>query len=303
MENRKISIERGYRSDFTIRSVMDEEVDIVRYLYLEKEYDENGNLVSDKTFDEDGSYQEFTTCGYDHRNRKIWVQNQFDEDEITDTTHFEFGEGDKPISARKVYADESEDSIVYTYDQDGNLIERKTINDEGDIEEWVVRRYNANGQEVFYERTEHGEVVFREEQQYNEAGKPVRVVLWEADSDRTTEHRVVYDEEGYQKRLEKYYETGRLLGVTEIVRHEEGQPLEILDKGESGTNRTLFTYDEKGRAVLQQEFNSGGLMINEIIRSYDEMGNLVATEVTSDRQGRGMNMHYRIDYEYEYFGN
>lgn len=302
MENRKIRLERGYRSDFTIRSVMDEEVNIVRYLYLEKEYDENGNLVSEKTFDEEGSYQEFTTCGYDHRNRKIWIQNQFDEVEITDTIHFEFGEGEQPISARKVYADGSEDSIIYTYDPDGNLIERKVMSEEGDVEEVAVRRYNANGQEVFYERTEQGEVVFREEQEYNEAGKPVRVVLWEGDSDRTTEHRVLYDEEGYQKRLERYDETGRILGKTEILRQEEGRPLEILDQSDTGINRTLFTYDEKGRAVLQQEFNSEELLINEIIRTYDEADNLIATEVTSDRQGLGMNMHYRIDYEYLYFG-
>ncbi|HRZ42321.1 MAG TPA: hypothetical protein P5228_06415 [Bacteroidales bacterium] len=301
MEERKIRMERGYRNDFTIRSVVDEEVDIVRYLYLEKEYDENGNLLTEKTLDEEGNYQEFTTYGYDERNRRILVQNHFDEEEITDTTHFEFGEGEQPVGARRVYADGSEDSILYTYDPQGNLIERKVVNEDGDIEELVVRRYNMNHQEVFYERTEQGEVVFREEQEYNTAGKPVRVVLWEGDTDRTTEHRVIYDDDGYQKRLEKYNDTGRLVAVTEILRQEEGRPLEVSDQAEGGASRTLFTYDDQGRAVLQQEFNAEDLMINEIIRSYDEAGNLITTEVTSDRQGLGMNMHYRIDYEYLYF--
>jgi hypothetical protein len=296
-----IHFEKTTRYDYIIQSALDEEVDIIGYPYTEKEYDLNGNLLRDITFDMDGAVQEHYVYVYDGKNRMVEKINYYDEEEITDTTYYHYEEGENPVSGRKVYQDGSEDTISYEYNTAGRLTGQSIRNDDGETEEESEWRFNEDGFEVFYEKREMGNPVFREQQEYRGDGKVVKVILWDGDREEETIHLISYNEEGLQNRIEKYSDKGKLLDIIHIQSFENSLPSEVVHTGPEGTSRTIYAYDPEGRPVLQQEFNSEEIMISEVLRNYNDHGFLASTEVTTNRLGQGMNMHYKIDYDYVLF--
>jgi len=296
----RIRKETATRYDYVIRSIHDEEVDSVGYLYSEKEYDKEGRVLREVSYDFSGEVQEHMVYVYDKSGRRFESRSYYDigEDSLTDSVLYIYGDGDQLESAVKRYADGSEENILYTYDGTGQLLRKAVLNDEGECEEEEEWRY-SDGLEVWYERREFGEVVFREEQEYDGEGRAVVVRLWESETGRTLEHRVYYNDEGLRNRIEKYDERGKMLSVIEIPAFENGEPLEMTENtaGRIRTNR--YQYDDAGRLMLHQEFGPSGEMVTEVVKTYDAEGRLQSTEVTNDRQGMGMNQRYRIEYGYE----
>lgn len=296
----KIRREVATRYDYMIKSAFDEEVQEVSYPYLERDYSEDGNPLREVTFNIDGEIQEHMTYEYDSQGRRITMRNYLDDEEIIETVRYHYDKDDKPVSAIKEYADGSEETINYLYDNDGNLIGKVVLNEDGEIEEQELWRYE-NGHEVWYERREYDEPVFREEQEYDSEGRAVVITLWEGDTDNTTVHKIFYNDEGQRNRIEKYNEAGRMMSVIEINAFENGEPLEVTETSDGSVNTGRYRYDDKGRMILQQDFNKNNELINEVARTYTEEGLIHTTEVTTDRLGQGMNLHYRIEYMYEYY--
>jgi len=296
----KYKKETATRYDYVIRSIHDEEVDAVGYLYSEKEYDEAGHLIQEVSYDGSGEVQEHLKYRYDNEGRMIEVHNYYDknEDSLIESTTYTFQHGDNPVSAVKHYADGSEDQIYYTYNNDGQVIKKEVLNDEGETEELEQWRYEE-GREVWYERKEFGEQVFREEQEYDEQERLAVVTLWDSETDRTLMHKLFYNEEGHRNRIEKFDDHGKLISVIEIPAFENGEPLEMNENvgGQIRSNR--YQYDEAGRMVLHQELTPEGNMLTEVVKTYDEEGRLQSTEVITDRHGMGMNQRYRIEYKYD----
>ena len=295
----KVKKERAIRYDYVLQDVNDEDVEIVSYPYLEKVFDENGNLLKEISYDNSGALQEHFVYRYDDRNRRIEAVNYYDEEEVVETLRYNYNDGEQPVEAFRIFADGSEDVISYIYDDEGRLLEKRTVNDEGEEEELEVWKF-SNGIEVFYEKQEYSDPVFREVREHDADGRPVVVTLWERLDDRTMAHKIRYNSNGQKERIEKFNSDGRLVSIIEIPAFKNDEPVEIAETTTSGKKRTTFEYDGNGRVVLQQEYNEEGQLTNRIARRYNAEGFLVETEVNADRHGEGMNIRYRIEYEYEY---
>ncbi len=296
----KIKKETATRHEYTIRSTMDEEVEIISFPYLHRVYDEQGNLLQEMTYNRAGEIQEHLAYRYDDQNRRIEVINYYDEEEVMENICYFYEDGENPCSAVRKYADGSEESIAYRYDEGNNLIEKKVLSDESEeeeIEQWQFEQ----GKEILYEKFELGELVFRQEQAYDDQGKIVEVTLTEAPDNLTTLHRFFYNDKGQRTRIEKYNAENKLISVIEILSFHEGEPTEITETTAGGKTIIRYGYDDQRRVVLQQEYSQEGLLVNEWVRSYNDQGFLQTTEVTTDRLGAGMNQHYRIEYAYEYY--
>ncbi len=295
----KIRKERAIRHDYVIRSIHDEEVEPMSYLFSEKEYDEQGHVIREISFDSSGEVQEHLCYRYDNQGRMLEMRSYYDveEDSLIESVTYTYQDGGHPISAVKGYADGSEDQISYSYNDAGQLIRKEVLNDEGEEEELEQWRYK-DGREVWYERREYGEAVFREEQEYDEQGNVTVITLWEAETDNTIMHKIYYDEEGRRNRIEKFNDQGKLVSVIEIPLFENGEPLEMIENTSGAIRTHKYQYDESGNLVNHQEFGPGGQVITEVVKTYDPDRRLLSTEVTNDRQGMGMNQRYRIEYEY-----
>lgn len=295
----KVKKESATRYDYVLQDVNDEDVEIVSYPYLEKVFDENGNLLKEISYDNSGAIQEHFVYKYDDRNRRIEAVNYYDEEEVVETVRYYYGDVEEPVEAYRVFADGSEDSIIYSYDDEGRLLRKSTVNDEKEEEELEVWKFDDD-REVFYEKQEYGDPVFREIQEYDADGRPVVVKLWERLDDRTMIHKISYNSNGKKERIEKLNGEGKRISIIEIPAFKDDEPLEIVETTTSGKKRITFEYDDNGRVVLQQEYNEEEQLINTITRKYNEVGLIKETEVDTDRRGVGMNIRYRIEYEYEY---
>lgn len=302
MESNKkqIRAEQAMRHDYVIRTALDEDVEINSYPYLERVYDAQGNLISDKTYNDEGEIQEFFAYAYDDAGRRIETKSFYDEDEVIETTTYHYGDSRHPQLALKKYADTSEEKIIFEYDSEGRLIKKMVINDENEVEEQESWRFEGE-HEVWYEKEEWGDAVFTEEQTYDAEGRLIGIKLQEGDFYSTTIHRIQYNEQGERYLIEKFDDEGEKIGVIRMDSYDNGRPTEVTETGPSGIRRVLYNYDRFGNPVLQQEFDGDDIMVSEIIRTYDEDGLILSTDVTNDRKGVGMNQHYRIEYTYEYF--
>ncbi len=297
---KKIRRERATRYDYVIKSIHDEEVDALGYLYNEKTYDESGRLTREISYDASGEVQEHLTYRYDDQGRRVEMRSFYgdDQDSLIEGISYTYDDSDQPVSAVKQYADGSEDQILYKYNDAKKLVEKRVLNDEGEQEELEQWRYEK-GLEVWYERRDFEEPVFREEQEYDNQGRLSVVTLWEAETERTVFHKLFYNDEGLRNRIEKYDDQGKLVSVIEIPAFAKGEPLEMTENVGGRVSTNKYDYDESGNLTRHIELNPAGEVVTEVVKTYDESGRLLSTEVTNDRQGMGMNQRYRIEYEYE----
>lgn len=296
----KVKTETATKNDFVITSALDQEVDIVTYPYLYKKFDVNGNVLKEITYDQNENIQEFFTYKYDDKNRKVEAKNFYDENEVTETIKYFYADRNEPEKAIKLYADGSKDDIEYKYDQSGNLIEKRTINEDGEVEECEKWRFEEN-REVWYEKSEYGEPVFREERKIGKDGRVSEIVLWEALDDKTTIHKISYNKKGQRNLVEKLNDKGQRELLIEISDFFGDNPAKIVETTSAGKKITEIAYDDKGRYISEKEFDEEGNVIRDVQRSYNDNGFLKDTEVKVDLQGKGMNFHYRINYDYEYY--
>lgn len=292
--------EEAIRQEYTIQSALDEEVDVVSYPYLTREYNAAGLLLKECTRDHAGGIHELLEYRYDAAGRKTETRNYFDEEEISETIYHEYNDAGQLIRERRVYADGSESVTEFRYNIEGQPIEKQVTNEEDEIEEIERWRY-SEGREVWYERREYDEPVFREEQEYDREGRVVVITLWEGDTDQTSVHKIFYHDDNTRHKIEKYNDAGQKVAVLSFDRYENDQPLEVTETTVKGSVTTRYAYNDEGMPVLIQVFDDRNLLINEIVRVYNEEGLLISIEETADRQGSGMNLHYRIEYRYEFF--
>jgi hypothetical protein len=300
MTSRKISREEATRFEYTIQSSLDEEVDIISYPYIIKEYDPVGNLVRECTRDRSGGLQELMEYAYDAVGRKIMTRNYYDEDEISETIYITYGDQNQPAKEKRVYADGSESETTFVYNEAGQPVEKRVENDEGEVEEVERWRY-IDGLEVWFERREYDEPVFREEQEYDREGRVVVITLWEKDTDQTATHKIFYHDNGTRDRIEKYNNAGQKVAEMAFIRYENDHPAEVKEITNQGSMITRYAYNVQMLPVLVQIYDAREQLINEIVRTYDDDGLLVSIEETTDKQGNGMNLHHRIEYRYEFY--
>ena len=82
------------------------------------------------------------------------------------------------------YQDETFDTIAYTYDPEMNLIEKTTINYEGQTEEKEIFEY-SKGKLILHAIFDGDKHKFYETTyQYNEAGKVTELVEWDSETNK-----------------------------------------------------------------------------------------------------------------------
>lgn len=200
-----------------------------------KEYDDNGFLLREKYFIEDnelseeksyerdeqglllrelkhyidGSY-DTTTYQYDSQHRIVDKIISNDEGEVEQKLINEY-RGDYLVKTqvfdgdgKMLWADE------FKFDEDGNSVEHKWIDNEKGSNSYMVSSYNSSGQkkeETSYD--EDGEIVKQTFYEENEHGKLLTIT--EESSEKNVVIRFVYDEHGNAISQEEIDDQGRQL--------------------------------------------------------------------------------------------
>jgi YD repeat-containing protein len=286
-----------FRNDFIIKSINDEEIDMQEFLQEYAELDDQGNEALKINYAADSVVQDRSERSFDGEGKLI-SQKYFDGEDIAEHLSYEWNPEGKLAKEFLHYLDGSKDTITFTYDRDGNLISKTTTDDEGFEEKKETFAY-ANKQRIKYESFEDGELIKEESNQLDADGNVIENTV--RDMEQEENYRLVHEYENKQRvKTLRYNDNGDLV-EKEAFRYEDDKMVFIQHETPKTKSITQITYDKNNNLVKQEEFADGEILNNSIEREFNENGNVLQSRVYLNLHGQGVDRHYILRYEYEYF--
>ena len=121
--------------DYIIRNVNDEEVDIHGHPNHYSEFDPDGRLLKEISYNRLGEFEEMFEYGYDDQGNLVRESYFPVENEVAEEKTFVRNESGEVLRILKQYQDGSLDTITLEYNDAGQLIKQTTTTDEGEIEQ------------------------------------------------------------------------------------------------------------------------------------------------------------------------
>lgn len=296
----KIKTINLYKYDYVLKDINSEDFELKGGIYNKSTYDKEGRTLSEIKYDAQGEIEQNYSYAYNEQGAKIAERSWDESGDLIDDMEYDVDANGKTRFAYKNYLDGSKDTITYSYNDEGKLIEKAVRTDEDELELVDTFSYEGNDLVLHETRDEDGEVVFREEMILDEKGKVLETSNWNIESDSTTRVVNEYDDEGELRCVSSFSEDGKLLFKVSYERKGDM----ITGVSEETPDRKVLTsieYDDKGNAVAQEERNEKGEINSRTERKFDENSNVIEAETLIDMHGLGRNQQYLLKYEYEFF--
>jgi antitoxin component YwqK of YwqJK toxin-antitoxin module len=268
------------------------------YKYSTTEYDKNGNVVMDLKFNPDHELEDKYENKYNNDGILIEEKHYLSYKEIAEHKTYELDENGKIQKAFKHYNDGSKDTIQYTYDNNGNLTEKITIDSYDEVEAKAIFEYEDQ-KLVKKESYEYDDLVSKNTFAYDPDGNLIDESSWTEDDNTRSIH--LYDENGNLEKVSFYNKKDELVAKTTYIYNKKGKIVGVEEETPYGKNSTVITYDEKGNAIEQIEKNEQGEINNSAKRKFNDYNDVIETEIFIEMHGKGINQQYILKYEYEYF--
>ena len=211
-------------------------------------------------------------------------------------TEYEYNEDGNLIKSSDY---EDEYYKEYEYDSNGNLVEERTY--DGEYEYLNVYEYDSHNNMIKATEYEYdGDVfTFELEYEYNADDKPIRVMIYDEDANKSSMYEIEYNSNGEVIKETDYDFDGSVRSVTEYEYDEKGNMTkEVTDYNEtyeeqSGTIK--YEYDADSNLVKEVEYNYVDDIVCVTEYEFDSNGNM--TKMTEENYED--NMGYCIEYEYK----
>lgn len=257
-----------YRSDSF------EEADKVAEMpHLEEEYNEQGLLVREVHYDQEGEPETITAYSYNEKGQRVSRDHQDMSGEFSERLEYTYNDQGKMASMRKFYIDGTFDQYEYKYDAEGNETEIIITDEEGMPAGKTLRTFQGR--------------FLQSERIYDDEGAEVRKTVLETDAGGRLIRSETWSEEGYQRQEIVYNEAG------EAIRkdfYDEDDDLtdswELLGDNEPGTKRYSEGVDDRkvvyslqidaeGKERYRRADDTEGNLLLEVHRDYDSEGRLL----------------------------
>jgi hypothetical protein len=271
------------------------------WLYSQSEFDPKGNLTEQSVYTQSGSLVERTIKDYDEKGFLLREKYFAEAGEQSEETSYERDENGLVVKELKHYIDGSFDTTTYNYDSQHRILLKITVNDEGEVEQKVVNEYRDD----FLLKTSlfdcEGNLIRQDEFKYDEKGNSVEHKRVDNESGEDAFIVTTYNSNGRKKTEISYDEDGDIINQTTYFEDENGQLLSIVEEGSEKNLVIMFTYDERGNTIHQEELDNEGRQLVSVKREFDDDNNLVRSEVYIDGQGLTLPQHYEISFEYKFY--
>lgn len=249
------------------------------------------------TYNPDGTIEHKYKYQYNSEGKVIDELLVESDDEVTQHRSMEYNE-DGLLSKEYVhYLDGSSDQLLFTYDKEGHVLSRRSIDSEGETGNYLVNIYDEN---LLVSETEYeigGEIITQHKIIYDEKGNISEEVF------RTPEENYhllySYDEKGQASVRRRYNEDKHLLERNTFTYDSEGRISESMEETSTGIEITYYTYDDAGNVIQQEEKTEEGESLSILERTYDSSNRLLTSSLYYDKPGPQAAYHYRIRMEYE----
>ena len=293
---KKVKSTTLYRHDLVIKDINAKNAEWESYKYSYTEFDKDGKVILETKYLDDGEIEEKYEYLYNNNGKLIEEIDYMDEDEVATRKKYSRDDSGKITEAKLLYQDGTEDTTLYIYNDSGKLIEVKTIDEYDEVDKYEKNKYE-NEKLVLKELYEYDELMQKDDFFYHNNGKIKKTSRWTAENELT--HENFFDGSGNFTGSKILRPQGEVLARTEN-KIEEGRIIEITEHSTRGVISTKITYDDKGNAVLQEEKDEEGNVLNTAQRSFNDNNDVIETKVFIDFRGRAVNQQYILKYEYQY---
>jgi len=261
----------------------------------------NGDTVSDEKFSADGELEERNTYAYDEKGKLIEHSLLYAAEDATEKRVLERDDSGKLLKETKYYSGDPGEHTEYSYNSQGEPIERKNFDEEGNFISRDVFNYDDKGG-------------LTEQVSFDEKEKVLSKVTYATGGDKSIE-QCEYD--GNNKLLSrtilKFNDAGKEISSTQTT--PEGKLVSgivtLYDERGNATERQYkdfyskvirYQYDEHDRCTMQELFDGNGMLMRKNIYEFDEQGNLSREQTYEmDTSRGGRDKHFETRYEYEFY--
>ncbi|HBF87544.1 MAG TPA: hypothetical protein DDX39_02790 [Bacteroidales bacterium] len=253
---------------------------------LEQVFDDKGNLLIDKTFDNHGDFENLIVSTYDINNRVIEQQNYLSEDELGEKSIFERDDEGKITKETIVYPDDSQ--TIKTYLRNGFAVEIKLQDDEGEFEGMEIYTLNESNnileKAIFNDENKQIEKIKNE---FDTNGLLIKSFEFEGDN-LAFELNYEYDANSNISKITKY--NNKKVIIESVSREYDEQNRLVLQKyGRQFVVKT--SYNDELRTKTEERTDAQGNIQYKMETHYDENGNILEEKTPLST----------TIYEYEFF--
>lgn len=282
--------------------------DMAEVLVSETHYHPEWEKVTgERQFAPDGTLEQETEYEYDGQGFLIRETLKEGDGTVMEEKSFEPDEKQRIAREYLHYADGSKDTITYRYDNEGRLVERKTEDEDGVLEQVEVFEYK-NG--LLARKAVHEESPAPEDEEapaeeiryaYDNAGRILEEEILN-NTDGVFRHKIhVYNDDGHRIAVKVYDEDEELIERILMEPDEEGRPVRMVEENRNKKNTLNLRYNNKGNIVYQEEYDLKGNLLNTVSRTYDEKGRLLSSEVDIRMPLQGPPRRYVVEHRYCFY--
>lgn len=297
----KIKSEKAVKTDFMYNEETEEWVENKSYTISYNEFDPNGNVIKERSYNSAGEFHEFNDYVYDDKGFLIEKIIYLDEDEIAERAVYTNDASGKHLKKTTIYQESSEDYTEYSYDNDGRIVEKVRKDEDGYVEERATIEYNGDKiiAEVNYGL--ENALIQKTSFVYDEAGNMVSAKYEDYLDGDITRTDTVYNEAGLREKTLTYDLEEHLVAKSVFEYDDRSRMIEVIEEDRKSYKKTKLGYNDSDNVILQEEYDRDDAMILSIDRTYDEAGNILKSAVFIEAAGQDVAQYYEVDYEYELF--
>jgi hypothetical protein len=271
---------------------IDENTDFGEALKIrEVEYDEKGHIIKENEFTEEGEIGEVIIRKYNEKGDIIELEHYF-EGMLSETTFYEYNADGLVITEKLKYADGGELISSYTYDEHKNVIEKRTVDNDGVLDSYETAKFDV------LKPLEH--------LKYDSENKLIesRKLIYRSDNPEILQEEIFFDAAGGTElrtvHLDNeagsvtYNKEGKIHTRQSLVYDEKKRVTETYVNTFSGSYCYKYSYDELDRVIEESRSQSNTLYFRALME-YNEKGMLIARSVTEMNSGLFTDI-YKFEY-------
>lgn len=262
---------------------------------------ENGDTLSEEKFSADGDLEERNTYLYNEKGKLTEHSLLYAAEDATEKRVLERDESGRLLKETKFYGGDPGEHTEYQYNKEGEPIERKNFDEEGNFISRDVFNYDAKGG-------------LTEQVSYDDKDKIISRITYTAPEDKSIE-QCEYDANNklQSRTIVKFNDTGKEISSTQTTPEgklissivtlydERGNVVERQYK-DFYSKTIRYQYDDHDRNTMQELFDGNGTLLRKNMYVFDEQGNLAMEQTYEmDTSRGGRDKHFETRYEYEFY--
>ena len=268
------------------------------YLEMIIEFDSVGKVLSEIKYQQNGELEEENNYKYDVNEKLIEHHFYYVMDDARETVVMSRNEKGKLISEVKFYGTDQGARIEFEYDNEDRVIGILNYDDDSDFVSKETILYNEKGAVVSRTTNEADGKIISDFKFNYKSETEIEELSYDTDGKLISTTITIFDDKGRELTNVEKNVQGKPISSLQNIYDERGNVIEKIYK-DFYNKRVKNQYDELDRLIVQEIFDTTGMVVKRNSFEYGDEGNVISEhtfEMDSNRGGR--DKHFGTRYEY-----